>query len=56
MTEKINNAISTPQTGSGQTIRQAFWYEGEIAPIEANAVAQQSYEKLAQELIDSLYE
>jgi hypothetical protein len=56
MTEKINNAISAPQTGYGQAICQAFWSEGEIAPIEANAVAQQRYEKLAQELIDSLYE
>jgi hypothetical protein len=37
-------------------IRQIFWSEGEIAQIEANAVAQHRYEKLAQELIDSLYE
>lgn len=37
-------------------IRQIFWSEGEIAQMEANAVAQQRYEKLAQELIDSLYE
>lgn len=37
-------------------IRQIFWSESEIAEIEANAVAQQRYEKLAQELIDSLYE
>lgn len=37
-------------------IRQIFWSESEIAQIEANAVAQQRYEKLAQELIDSLYE
>lgn len=39
-----------------ETIRQIFWSESEIAQIEANALAQQRYEKLAQELIDSLYE
>jgi len=39
-----------------ETIRQIFWSESEIAQIEANDLAQQRYEKLAQELIDSLYE
>lgn len=39
-----------------ETIRQIFWSEREIAQIEANSLAQHRYEKLAQELIDSLYE
>lgn len=42
--------------GVPETLRRVFWSESEIARIEANAIAQQRYEKLAQELIDSLYD
>ena len=38
-----------------EAILQVFWSEGEIAQIQANAMAQMRYEKLAQELINSLY-
>ena len=38
-----------------ENIRQIFWSEGEISQIEANAMAQIRYEKLAQELINRLY-
>jgi hypothetical protein len=38
-----------------EVVRQVFWSEAEIAQIQANAVAQKRYEKLAQDLINSLY-
>lgn len=38
-----------------EVVRQVFWSETEIAQIQANAVAQKRYEKLAQELLNSLY-
>lgn len=35
-----------------EAIRQIFWSEGEIAQLEANAIAQERYVQLAQELIN----